>query len=278
MIAPAPKTSDWPGWIQALIEAMPTDRETDSPVANIPPRLFKLWVILARYSDNDTGEAWPSLTTLARRSGCDVSNVSKALTEGEVLGLWTRHRSKGGSSHATTRYLIHRFPTTGEIATGGDSTSGKNAISPLAKSPHRTLPYNQASRRDAVLPGITPPAADNNPADKATAYTFASTEGPWSLTVAQRDKLRDEFPYINADTELAGLADWTQGNPDKRKKPGAMFTWLRRLLAKKQTERPLATAAFYPDGFQHTSLPTDPTPEALRAFLAEQEQEAACAL
>src|SRR5690606_21464783 len=99
------------------------------------------------------------------------------------------------------------------------------------------------------------------------AFTFQTTGGAWHLSEAQRDKLRDEFPMVHVDSELTGIAAWTERNPD-RMKPAGMWAWLRQRLGQKQSEHPLATAAYYGDGFTHTSLPTDPTPDQLDAILA----------
>lgn len=119
-----------------------------------------------------------------------------------------------------------------------------------------------------MLPGMTPPPADT-PDRSPVAYTFASTTGPWRMTETQRDKLRDEFVFVHVDTELTGLASWTADNP--KIKPGAMWGWLRKRLARKQTEWPLSTAAYYADGFQHTELPTDPTLEELNEIFPIEE-------
>ncbi len=141
--------SDWTGWIDAVIEALPTDRDTDAPAAMIPARLFRLWLVLARYSDNKTGKSWPSLTTLARRTGCDRRNLARALAEGEERGLWSRDRA-GGGTRDTTRYTVHRIPTSvnnatsGSGATSGNSatrTSGKSRTRLVVKTPHRTNPF-----------------------------------------------------------------------------------------------------------------------------------------
>ena len=123
---------------------------------------------------------------------------------------------------------------------------------------------------EPMLPGIESPPADT-PDRSPVAYTFTTTGGPWRMTEHQRDKLRDEFVFIHVDTELAGLAAWTDANP--KIKPAAMWGWLRKCLARKQTERPLSTAAYYADGFQHSELPTDPTLEELNEIFPIEEAQ-----
>lgn len=136
----------WHGWVRAIIEAMPTDRQTDAPATHVPAHLFKLWLWLARYGDNGTGEGWPSLATLARRYGCDRSHMARMLAEGEERGLWERERTIGGSRNNTTRYTVQRIPTSGaESTSGANATSGICAPKPVAQAQHRTKPRNKAN-------------------------------------------------------------------------------------------------------------------------------------
>lgn len=153
----------WTGWIDAVIEALPTDRDTDAPAATIPPHLFKLWLVLARYADGD-GTAWPSITTLARRINCNRRNTTRALAEGEAAGLWTRKRVKGGSRD-TTRYCVHRLrlgAQTTLVTRGADNPRTRGADDPRlgAHATPRTNPRNkpiQQRERNAARPSPAKP-------------------------------------------------------------------------------------------------------------------------
>lgn len=135
--------SHWPGWIEASIEAVPTDRENSAPVSDMPSKLFKLWFILARFADK-SGIAWPSLATLSLKTGWNRSHLTRTLAEGERRGLWTRERPPAGS-RATTRYRIHRIPTRCDKATSGDKATRCQSAHRLgAKAQHRTNPKNKA--------------------------------------------------------------------------------------------------------------------------------------
>jgi len=157
------KTSkaSWPGWVEALIAAVPTDRLSiqSAAVADIPDHLFKLWIVLARFADGN-GVAWPSLTTLAKAVGKNRRNVVRALDDGEARGLWSR-MSTGNPDRTTTRYKINRLEAqTPPVTRGADATTSRGARAHKvgAQTPPRTKPRNKAinskRQRDALWDAV----------------------------------------------------------------------------------------------------------------------------
>jgi len=233
---------------------------------------------IAAHADGEF-QSCPSMTTLAKCAGITERSARRAICRLERRGVVHVDRAAGGR-HKTSTYTI--YPDAQSVLVSGaipgrpECPGKEGETRTLARrNPDANTPKPGRSRRPPnrgtegtearpALPGITPPPA--------AAYTFAATAGPWSLTVGQRDKLRDEFWNLHVDTELAALAAWTEANPGKRKAPGAMHGWLRACLARKQAERPLFGPASYP-GWFHASLPTDPTAEELDAMLAGAESE-----
>ena len=102
------------------------------------------------------------------------------------------------------------------------------------------------------------------------AVTFTTADGkPWHLLRPKLLELREKYPFVHVDSELDGLAAWAEANPNRRPRASGVWSWMRRLLARKQSDRPLDTPAHYGDGWTHTNLPTDPTARELAAIFAE---------
>ena len=257
----------------------------------------------------------PSRATITERSGVPVASINRHTRRMVRAGLLKRElRYQDGGGQLPTRYLLvdisdpdvvasilsklaepdtNEAPTTPEGvsagAQGGISAGDTGGCAPAPFSPARRRSRNHASEscktrgaqngtgdcEQSSLPGITPPKAGGSDPSKATAYTFQTTDGPWPLTIGQRDKLREAYPFVHVDTQLAGLADWTQDNPGKRKPAKAMHGWLKRCLSREQAKYPLSSPARY-DGYVRAEEPTDPSSiEEVDAILAESESEAA---
>lgn len=240
---------------------------------------------------NSKGEAWPGDGLVAGYFGIGIRTVQRGRADlvrvGVLIDTGKRHGVNGPKVwHVATNLTGH---ICGQSATAPDRThsgvlggelTGQIGIADrtdrhsrpdtyVADEGIKELKEKIAARAHACVDDQSGGRSATDNPDKATAYTFHTTTGTWTLTTGQRDKLRDAYPFVHVDTELAGLADWTETNPDRRKKPGAMHQWLRARLAQQQAGRPQVTAAFYADGFQHASLPTDPTPEQLDEILSD---------
>ena len=81
-------------------------------------------IALAEFA-NDDDTAWPSVTTLARRSRCTPRNVRKAMNELEGKGLVQRLRNAG--PNGVNRYRISiQQPLPGGTLEGGEQNSALN--------------------------------------------------------------------------------------------------------------------------------------------------------
>ena len=262
--------------------------------------LLVLCRILAHLNEK-AGVARPSIETLAElistpdeiARGVDKTRtVQRAIRRIEATGIM-RIELGGGAGNANryhfTNPVIHGDTvTTNKPRRQSDTVSDRKPrqpdtetpsiqpINPVTQGDTRTEERRNGEGRNGLdrsssidakdCGDIIPPAGSNG---KQPTFIFQTTTGPWTLTHAQRDDLRERYPFIHVDGELAGLADWTEANPERRKKPGAMHGWLRARLSAKQGERPLKSPAFYGDGFAHKSLPTDPTPDELNRIMAD---------
>ncbi len=197
-------TAPWPGWVEACMAIAPTDRDQPGTLDTIPDHLFKIWLVLARYANND-GFAWPSLNTICRRTGKDRRCVTRALAQGERLGLWTRTRSRGGAGGQTTEYRIRVPGASAPLLPGASAPLLPGASTPLPPGasapllpgvptpllPGASTPLNQGCPRPSTR-GVNAPQNKpwNKPRNKERARAVAAAPGvespdlPPALTTA----------------------------------------------------------------------------------------------
>lgn len=265
---------------------VPTAVITSGILARVRPAACRVYLCLCARV-NPKWQAQVGVRKLAAETGHQIGTVSEATQQLRKLGLIDAHRSGPGQAYTYTinrkcsapaeQPTVQHQPNTRREKCSTPTGASVQRAPVIVFSASRTKQSKTEKNRGAArvpghgvqpaLPDIPTPKA--HPDGKQPAFTFHTTEGTWTLTEAQRDDLRERYPYCHADSELTGLADWTEANPDKRKKPGAMHQWLRSRLARKQAERPLPSPAYYGDGFAFRSLPTDPTPEELAEILAD---------
>lgn len=76
------------------------DRLAALNASTLPHREWSVATVLARYADDDTGECWPSVRTIASSSKMGERTVREAIGELERLGIIELvRRSQGRSSH-----------------------------------------------------------------------------------------------------------------------------------------------------------------------------------
>ena len=69
-----------------------------------------VYAAIARHADNDTGECWPSLSTLCEMTGWTRPTVKRAikrLVDGGALAVVTRHTDAGGQQTNQYRCVFH---------------------------------------------------------------------------------------------------------------------------------------------------------------------------
>jgi helix-turn-helix protein len=83
-----------------------------------------LYAMLGLYADRETGRAWPSRTTLARRMSCGVKTVDRALAELVELGAVDVTRRKTSGRNETNVYILRQT----EPVQGGSVTSDATSV------------------------------------------------------------------------------------------------------------------------------------------------------
>jgi hypothetical protein len=275
---------------------VPTGIVLDGHVAGLTPAAQAVYLAVCAADKPD----WSSrigMRKIAKALGLHLSTVHDASRQLREAGLLTVDIATNGA--ATTYHIIPDRSGGRERSDDADRSGGRERSDDADRSgtgersntdrsdlggatvriqcPDRSgVPEQDRGTDREQSARCTAGAADGNGEAQAdpVAYTFTTADGkPWRLRRWKLHELREAYPFVHVDTELEGIGQWLERNPAKAPQPAGMWTWLRRLLARKQSERPLSTSAYYGDGFVHTQLPTDPTGPEVDRMLAEAEND-----
>lgn len=105
--------------------------------ANISSRAIQCYAILARYADNDSGQAFPSRSTLAKRMRCGVKVVDRSLSELVTIKAIEKHIRIENNNYSTSVYVVKKA----SLRVGSKMTppSVKNDTRVGSKMTHRTI-------------------------------------------------------------------------------------------------------------------------------------------
>lgn len=151
-------------------------------VSGASDRAVRLYGILARHADNESGKTHPSRRTLAGWMSCSVDSVDRARSELEAMGALTaapRRRDDGSQSSNEYRIARVRPRGVGTAAQGREHSSGTNE---LDLSNEKDLPTSLPLDGGAVAPPEPPakPRARNEWFDALAEVFPAATKGEQS--------------------------------------------------------------------------------------------------
>lgn len=123
-------------------------------------RAVRLYAVLARHADSDSGEAWPAKATLAARLHCSSSSVDRALDELITLGAVDRQerwRTDGGQT--SNLYTIRRTRGPAVVPPHPTRGEGPRPTGEAQNKSHdeREPPLPPASDVQTVPPGAPDP-------------------------------------------------------------------------------------------------------------------------
>jgi len=95
--------------------------------AEISDRAVRIYAILARYADSETGKCFPSRETLAKRARCHWRSIDRAIQELIEIGAIEKHHRKDGDSYQSNLYVVRRV-LTGQ--SGGTDTGVTGVLTP----------------------------------------------------------------------------------------------------------------------------------------------------
>ena len=79
-----------------------------------------VYATIARYADRNSGEAWPSRSTVARMARCDIKTVDRSVQRLVDSGLLEKQRRKTVLGDDSNLYIVHEV-----AARGGDSNGAR---------------------------------------------------------------------------------------------------------------------------------------------------------
>lgn len=86
--------------------------------SGVSDKAFRLYTVLAKYADNEDRTAYPGRRTLARRMGCSLSSVDRALEELIDAGAVTKKQRCVDGRWTSSLYTVHKV---GPSRTAGGS-------------------------------------------------------------------------------------------------------------------------------------------------------------
>lgn len=140
--------------------------------ADLSDRAFRLWVILRRRADYQTGECYPSRSWMAERLRCSRDTVDRAMTELLDLGAVTKESRYDDRGDQTSNLYVVRWFQGRTDAEGGrtDAEGGSrtDAAPPAAGvRPNLDTPdLDQEGSRTAPVVAESSPRGDSKPAGK----------------------------------------------------------------------------------------------------------------
>jgi len=86
-----------------------------------------VYATIARYADRNTGEAWPSRSTVARMARCDIKTVDRSVVRLVESGLLEKQRRKTVLGDDSNLYIIHEVASRGgdSRGAGGGTATGR---------------------------------------------------------------------------------------------------------------------------------------------------------
>ena len=116
--------------------------------AGISAHAVKLYCVLARYADKDTGDCFPSRNTIAEKAGFSERTISKATAELVLIGaLIVKRRFSDDGGYMSNLYTVITAKPLSHASTtpSGESATTYDANMPLALVPDSTLPSSESA-------------------------------------------------------------------------------------------------------------------------------------
>jgi len=112
-------------------------------------KALRLYVVLARYADNDTLTAYPGRGTLAKRMGCHRASVDRAVEELVKLGAITKTVRVKDGKYQSSLYTVRRIAPSRTHAT--------TPVAPVQRPPSHPCDIElEPQNENQELPAATP--------------------------------------------------------------------------------------------------------------------------
>jgi DNA-binding Lrp family transcriptional regulator len=185
---------------------------------NISHTAFRLYAVLARYADNVTHQAFPSLDTLAERLACSEKTVRRAIDDLVEHGAITKHNRGRYNSNLYTVMVTQ--------------PSGTNMSTPESNmSAEGTKMSQRVDKNDQVT--ITTELEPNNYIESSDKNVSRARVVPvdWSPSEKLANECAEKFPTIVVANEVGAFIDYSQSKGATYKDFDAAFrNWCRNAV------------------------------------------------
>jgi hypothetical protein len=182
---------------------------------------LKLYVVLARFADWQTGEAFPARETLAERMGCSEKTVDRAvreLEEAECIRSWSIGR------YSSKRYQVFQVDPRGvsEVREGTDLSSEGTFLSRegtnLSKREDTDVHLTRTNEQEPI---------ERKPKNKRALTFFPDDWKPNESFYSE-----ERFAVLDIDDEFDSFKNWCLAKGVKNRDWDAAFrNWLKKGLA-----------------------------------------------
>lgn len=228
-----------------------------SYVWDIP--LFKgsdklVMLCLADHAD-DSGLCWPSIDTIARKSGVSPTTVKSTLKKLEAGGwLFKRNQFKktetGRLVRASNQYqlpvmLLRKkadeqtdFEQTDFVRSKLEQTKQQGGVGQIPAGGRSKSDY-----KPPIDPPIEPSSKDLVPSELETSkptdpvFIELPLKGKGTVhavTQSELFELRDMYPAVDVAQQLRHMRGWCQANPSRQKTPAGILRFIHAWLSKEQ--------------------------------------------
>lgn len=157
--------------------------------AGVSDRAVRVYAILARYADSETGKCFPSRETLAKRAGCHWRSVDRAIQELVEIGAIEKHHRKDGETYQSNLYVVRRV-LTGQ--SGGTDTTVTGVLTHESVGTDTGGNLTRTTKRE--------PKNDNH-------LTKPSNADEYEPSKELLEKLAIDFPGVRLDSQLEKFRD-----------------------------------------------------------------------
>jgi hypothetical protein len=180
---------------------------------SISDRAIRIYALIAGYADNETLTAFPSRETLAKRAGCHVKTVDRAIAELVELGAVSKTQRMNGDAYSSNLYTLRRVAP---HKSPPRDTHVQGVGTPVSPPRDTTVPLTRTNELEPINDNhLTKPKPKN-----ADDYQ----PSPDLL-----EKLTVDFPGIRLDIELEKFRDHHVANGSQFKIWDRAFRkWVRQ--------------------------------------------------
>ena len=168
--------------------------------AGLSDSAFRMYVILCGYADNETGEAFPSRTTLAKLMGKTTKTVDRALAELLEAGVITKKAQflADGGDQTSNLYTVRRIKKGHQCPTPGDTS-----VAPPATPVSPELDQRELDQREAP-----PTVLTDRPIRQPRGRKVPMPKG-WRPDPDKLERMAGKYPSLNLEDELESFRLWT---------------------------------------------------------------------